>query len=60
MRQLYGTLSAEEYNNFKQCLEPMVDIYGRISFVYFAYFDKRIPILQPGGFRVESGAKAGS
>ena len=33
----------------------MIDIYGRVSYVYCQFLDKKIPILQPGGFRIESG-----
>ena len=35
----------------------MTDAYGRLSYVYCDFYGKRIPVLQPGGFRIESGAK---
>ena len=38
----------------------MTDSYGRLSYVYCDFYGKRIPVLQPGGFRIESGAKYGS
>ena len=41
---------------FKQNDQPIVDVFDRVSFVYCEFLDKKIPILHPGGFRVESGA----
>ena len=46
---------------FKQSgAEPIMDMYGRVSFVYFQFYHKKIPIPQPGSFRIESGAFVGS
>ena len=38
----------------------MFDIYGRATFIYCEFLDKRIPVLTPGSFKFETGVSYNS
>ena len=55
MEKIKENLPEEEAKLFKRSEEPFVGVYGRVSYVYCELLDKKIPVPQPGHFRIESG-----
>ena len=62
--QIFNTIK-QQFNDseaqfFKQNNEPIYDLYGRATYIYCEFLDKKIPVLTPGSFKFETGVSYNS